>query len=159
MSSGGITTILISVFTVLVLSILPLPESLSVARPAFAAMIVAYWVLNQPRRFGMLAAWLLGLFLDVVHASLLGQHALGLILVAYIIFKLRETLRMFPGWQQAVVLLPVWAIYELVLFWIDGFAGLATEPMWRWVPVLSTTLAWPILTLILHLSQSDRRHA
>jgi rod shape-determining protein MreD len=55
----------------------------------------------------------------------------------------------FPVWQQSVLLLPVFVLYEFVLFWIDGVAGAEVNQWWRWLPVLTTTVIWPFWASIL----------
>ncbi len=149
--------LLATLFAALVLTIVPLPETLAIGRPAFVAAVTAFWVLHRPTRFGLLAAGMIGLCLDVITPSLLGQHALALGLLAYLVLTLRDTLQMFPSWQQAVVLLPVWAAYELCLFGIDLWAGHDIAPIWRWAPVLSTALLWPLLGLFAGAGRAPRR--
>lgn len=156
---GGYLLIACSFVTGLVLAALPLPEAWSMARPAFVAALVSFWVLYQPGRFGIISAALVGLCLDAMSASLLGQHALALSLLAYLGFKLRDTLLMFPSWQQAIALLPVWGVYELTLFLIDGWAGHNIAPAWRWMPVLTTALIWPPMSLLIAQFGLQRRHA
>ena len=44
----------------LVLTLVPVPPAIASARPAFYTITVLFWVMNQPDRFGLLAAWLAG---------------------------------------------------------------------------------------------------
>ena len=71
-------TIAISVMIALVLTIIPLPEWGEALRPAWVALVVFYWVLALPERFNIGWAWLTGLLLDALTGSLLGAHALVL---------------------------------------------------------------------------------
>lgn len=132
-----------------VLILLPLPGWAGMARPALYVATVLFWVLTEPHRFGVIAAWLCGLPLDVISNSLLGQHGLALALAAFGVLKLRDLLLAVPVWQQGILLLPLFAVYEFTLFWIDGINGREVATLWRWLPVLSTALAWPFWYLVL----------
>ena len=56
--------------------LLPLPAVAQPLRPAFTTMVLIYWTLMWPGRFGIFTAFLFGLLIDIAHGSLLGQHAL-----------------------------------------------------------------------------------
>lgn len=133
----------------LVLTLIPLPNSVAVGRPAFFAATAIFWAMMQPRRFGIISAWVCGMFLDASYGTPLGQHALALALAAFVVNRLKDLYWGFPILQQSVALLPVFALYEFVLFWIDGASGRTVEPLWRWLPVVSTTLFWPFWVLVL----------
>ena len=80
----------------LILTIVPLPDALDAWRPAWLAMLVLYWTLDQPERFGLLGAWLVGIAMDTLTGTLLGQHALALMVIAFINLKLHLRIRVFP---------------------------------------------------------------
>ncbi|MFU1924423.1 rod shape-determining protein MreD, partial [Klebsiella pneumoniae] len=75
-----------------------------IGRPLWLAMLLTYWVLLLPERVGMVTAWLLGLAQDVLYGNLLGQNALILGLITFLVLSLHQRLRMFPAWQQCLVL-------------------------------------------------------
>lgn len=62
----------------------------------------------------MVAAWLFGLFADVLYGSLLGQNALVLMLTTFFVLTLIWRLPLFPLWQQSLVLLVLFGIPQLV---------------------------------------------
>lgn len=143
---------LLIVFTLAVsmfLTLLPLPNDLAAARPAFYPATVLFWVLMQPLRFGLMAAWCCGILIDVLYGTPIAEHGLALAVAAYLVIKLRELLWTFPLLQQALLLAPVFAGYEFVLFWIDGVAGVEVDQWWRWLPVASTALVWPLWAFFL----------
>lgn len=158
MNAVGWLTAALALFIALILTLLPLPESLAMARPAFVPLILAYLCLSTPQRFGLLWAAALGLTLDVAHATILGQHMLSLSLLMYGVVKLRGSIVLFPAWQQALVLAPLWFAYEGLLLWIDGLAGQSIEPSWRWLAATSTSLLWPLVTAIFALLERDPHH-
>ncbi|MDA3920657.1 MAG: rod shape-determining protein MreD [Salinisphaera sp.] len=133
----------------LLLILLPLPATLGALRPAFYTATVLFWVLMQPQRFGLVAAWCAGVMIDVLYGTPLSEHGLAMAVAAYVVIKLRPLLWTFPVIQQAAVMLPIFAIYEFVLFWIDGVAGADVDLWWRWLPVLSSSLVWPAWAFLL----------
>ena len=52
-------------------------------RPDFVALVLLYWIIDQPRLVGFTAAFSLGLLMDVAEGALLGQHALSYTILAY----------------------------------------------------------------------------
>src|SRR3546814_17584254 len=74
----------------LVLQLVELPDSLSAARPLWMPLMLAYWALREPQLPALVPAFLLGLMLDVLYAAPLGQHALVLVVVVYLVVCLRS---------------------------------------------------------------------
>jgi rod shape-determining protein MreD len=133
----------------LILETVPLPDWASVARPEFAAMTLIYWNMALPRRVGVGMGWLYGLFVDVLTGSLLGQHALGFTVVAYLSIRLHQRVRVFPLWQQAVSIALILFPYLLLTLWVDGMTGRDPDSMSYWVPLISSAILWPALFLAL----------
>ncbi len=149
--------ILVSLLLGLSLAILPLPSWAAAARPDWVALLVVYWSLAVPRRFGIGSAWLAGLALDTLTGTLLGQHALGLTLVAFICLKFHLRIRVFPIWQQAMTVFMLLTVNQFVLFWVEGLAGAGQIPAVRWLPVVTGTLLWPLVAQLLGVIRSRRR--
>ena len=129
----------------LILTIVPLPDAINAWRPAWPAMLVLYWTLHKPERFGLLGAWLVGIAMDTLTGTLLGQHALALCCVAFITVRVHLQMRVFPIPQLTITVLPILAIYQFLLFWINGVAGVAAPAVSYWGPVITGTLIWPLL--------------
>ena len=148
-----------SLIAAMLLTMQPLPLWLQPFRPAVFVTTVLFWVLMQPLRFGITWAWVCGVVLDVLYGTPISQHGLALALAAYIIVKLRELLWIIPYWQQPLLLLPVFMVYEFILFWMDGIMGFEVTPLRRWLPVLSSALVWPFLALFLErIAEMDVRY-
>ena len=141
--------IIASTVLALVLSIVMLPNPLAPMRPAMVPMIVFYWLLMMPDRFGLLTAALLGLILDVMTGTLMGSHVLALVIPGYLVARMALIVRFWPAWQQSLALLPLWGLYAFIMFWIDGVTHRNADALLRFTPILSTALAWPLLCAIL----------
>lgn len=133
----------------LVAELLPLPATMQPLRPAWTTMVVIYWSLMWPGRFGVFSAFLVGLLVDVAHGSLLGEHALSLSLVAYLVVKLHLRLRVFPLWQLSLSVFALMFLEAFVLLWIDGVTGRAEFSPGRWGPVIAAGLFWPLMMAIM----------
>lgn len=142
-------TISISVVVALMLTIMPLPGWGEALRPTWVALVVFYWVLALPERFNIGWAWLIGLLLDTLTGSLLGAHALALVLVAILASRWHLKIRMYPMWQQSLGVGLALVLYTVVLFWIGGIAGHMNRPLVRFVPVVIGTLIWPWVYAVL----------
>ncbi|MAA73420.1 MAG: rod shape-determining protein MreD [Salinisphaeraceae bacterium] len=152
----GWLPIVTSLIVALFLQLLPLPETLSMARPAFFCITLVFWTLAQPDKGGILLAWIGGLFLDACLATPFGQHGLALSLACFVTISLRGLLRDFPTPQQSMLLLPAFAAYEFVLFWVDGVTGRPVGVLWRVLPALSTAMIWPLWVLALEFTSGYR---
>jgi rod shape-determining protein MreD len=135
----------ISVAAGLVLAIVPLPDWLDPVRPDLALLAVIYWILTSPRIAGLGYAWLSGLFLDVLRGMVLGQHALGFLVIAFVTHRLQLRMRMFPILHQAATVMLLLALYQFILFWTDGLIGHGYTGWSRWLSVLSGALLWPLI--------------
>jgi rod shape-determining protein MreD len=129
----------------LVAELLPFPDAIQPLRPAWTTMVVIYWALMWPGRFGVFSAFFMGLLIDVAHGSLLGQHALSLSLVAWLVVQVHLQLRVFPLWQLTLGVFALMFLEAFILLWIDGVTGRAEFGPGRWGPVLAAGVFWPIL--------------
>lgn len=151
---GGII-IVASFIVALLLTILPLPEWLVSFRPEWVALTLIYWAMALPQRVGVLSGWGLGLLLDTLKGAVLGQHALALAIIAYLTFKVHQQVRVWPMWQQALSVMGLLLLYQLLVLWVNGIIGVKSQPWLYWLPTISSTLLWPWLYLIL---RDLRRH-
>lgn len=134
----------------LILSIVPMPAFFETARPLWLALLLSYWTLYLPHRIGMTSAWICGLAMDILYGSLLGQNALVLALVSFLIQILQHRLRVFPIWQQCLVLLILLGLAQLLHLWLYVLAGnRPPSTLLYLLPVLVSTLLWPWLFAIL----------
>ena len=139
-----------TVAVALMLAMLPLPEAVDALRPDWVALVVLYWAIALPQRFGLLFAWVAGLLLDVSMGTLLGQHALGLVLVAAIAVRLHQRLRLFPLAQQALVVVALLFFKQVIVIWTSGIAGNAPEDATLYfVAPLLAFVFWPLVFVIL----------
>lgn len=141
--------ILFTLFAAFVLTIIPLPAEVEPFRPEWVALAVIYWCMAQPLRVGVGVAWLLGMVLDIIQGTLLGQHALGMTLIAFLVVKFHQRIRAFPLWQQLMIVLTLIAIYKLLTLWIMGILGKTPDTWLYWASGLSSMLLWPWLSSIL----------
>jgi rod shape-determining protein MreD len=84
----------------------------------------------------------------VLRGMVLGQYALGFLIVGYLTHRLQLRMRMFPILQQAAIVMLLLALYHFVIFWIDGLTGHGYTGWTRWLPVLSGALLWPLVVAV-----------
>ena len=144
-----------TVIAALMLTIVPLPDWLAPFRPEGTTLVIIYWCLALPTRVGLGSAWMVGLLVDVLKGTLLGQHALGLTMVAFIALKLHQRIRVHPLWQQAISVWLLLALNQLLVQWIHGMMGRPPLEWIHWAPTLSGALLWPAVFLLL---RRIRRH-
>jgi rod shape-determining protein MreD len=133
----------------LMLTIMPLPDAIDVFRPDWLAMLVIYWAMQLPRTWSVGTAWIVGIVLDASQGTLLGQHALALCCIAFITVRFHLLMRVFPVPQLTATIFPILAIYQFLLFWINGVAGVDAPSIAYWGPVISGTLMWPVMMAFL----------
>lgn len=121
--------------------------------PDVLLLVLAFWCLHEPRRVGLLSAFVLGLLMDVHDSDFLGLHALGYLLVAYGAIMLRRRLEHFSALVQALHMLPVFVaaatVTGLLGTWLNG-AWVGWEWLWS---ALITAVLWPLIDILLFLPQ------
>jgi len=147
--ASRILPVLVTILVSLMLMIVPLPEAAEPFRPDWLALTLIFWAMQLPRTWGVVTAWLVGIVLDVAQGTLLGQHALGLCFVVFLTVRLHLLMRVFPLMQLTATVFALLAIYEFLLFWVNGIAGVSTELVYYWGPVLTGTVIWPFLYMFL----------
>jgi rod shape-determining protein MreD len=113
------------------------------------ALVVIYWSLETHDTISLGLAFLIGLVLDIFSGSLMGLHALSLVVMVFLVQRFRSRLRFFPPWQQALSVLGLLVNDRIILIWITALLG---EPMptWKyWLPPLAGMVLWPWLFLLL----------
>ncbi len=141
----GSEIIAFSFIAALALTVFPLPEWLSVARPEWVTLVLIYWCMALPNRVGVGIAWGVGLILDVLRIGLLGQNALTLCIIAYITLKLYQRLRVFPLWQQALSVFALVSLSQMLILWVKGITGQSIDIWTYWLPSISSMIAWPLV--------------
>lgn len=134
----------------LMLVMLPLPDWATPFRPDWVTLVMIYWVMALPEHVGVTIAWLFGLLLDVTQGTILGQHALGLVLVAYLVMLEYQRIRVFSLVQQSLVIFVLLLIKQLLVLWVNGIVGQAPQDLFVYfMPSVIGAAIWPWLFVIL----------
>jgi rod shape-determining protein MreD len=140
---------LLTVISAFMLAIMPLPDWAVKFRPDWVTLVLIYWAMAVPTRVGVTIAWFSGLLLDVSYGTLMGQQAVGMVLVIYVIHMQHQRLRVASLLQQAIVIFFLLLIKQLLVLWVDGMLGHAVNSWLYFMPAITSTLLWPWTYLIL----------
>lgn len=147
--ASGIWIIVFSFFAALLLSILPLPGWLQWGRPEWVAMVLIHWIIVMPERVGITIAWVVGLVLDVLEGTALGQNAFALSVMAYVVLLLYQRVRMFSLWQQAGVVFVLVGLNQLIGNWVQTLQGSQSPNLLFLLPAIASALLWPVVSVTL----------
>lgn len=138
-----------TIITAFMLAIMPLPDWAVDFRPDWVTLVLIYWAMALPANIGVTVAWMAGLMLDVSHGAVLGQHALSLVIVIYVINAQHQRLRVASLLQQALVIFVLLFFKQLLSLWVTGIMGRAPDTWLYFMPSLTSALLWPWLYIIL----------
>ncbi len=145
----GYNVIVLSFVVTLMLTALPMPTWAALWRPAWVALVLIYWCMAAPGYTGVVMGWVLGLFLDVLTGTLLGQHALALAVVAFVAHRFHRQVRVLPLWQQGVSVFGLVFLYQALILWITGIQGMPVSAAAYWSSPLVSMLLWPWVFVVL----------
>ncbi len=152
------------VFTLIVaalLNMMPWSGWIAWLRPDFVALLVLYWVIEQPLRVGFTAAFTLGLLMDVAEGALLGQHALSYSILAYGGIALNRRVRRFSLTSQVVHVIPLLLLNDLIVLGVRMLAGSDFPGYPYFLGSFVAGALWPVISVLLKLPQrprADRDH-
>lgn len=147
----------VSLLLALLLGLVPLPGLLQPLRPYWLALVLAYWALEEPDKIGLGAAFVLGAVADLAFGGLLGEQAMRLVILVFILDRFRARLRFFPLSQQSLAIGGLLLNDRVVSAAIHLVLGQPQHPWsYWWAPVLGLLL-WAPLHLVLDAFRLRRR--
>ncbi len=141
--------IYLSLIVGLTLMILPLPEWAQSYRPNWVALILIYWSMALPKRVGLWYAVVTGLLADTLQGTLLGQHALALVIIMYLNLNFYQRIRVLSLPQQSLYVFILLFICQIMVIWVEGIMGRPT-PVFAYLgaPIVGMMI-WPWVFVIL----------
>ena len=133
----------------LLLTALPVPSWAVPYRPDWVGVVLIYWCIATPHRVGAGVGWLVGMVMDAMQFTLLGQNALAKTVLAFAANQFHLRIRMYPMWQQCIVVLILLSIDIGLVMWIHGISHNIAVRWWAWWPAVTSMLIWPWAFVIL----------
>lgn len=149
--------VILSLVIAFVLIIVPLPkEEWELFRPEWIALTFIHWGLMAPSKSSFTLVWFIGLLVDAVFGSIMGQHALGYTIVLFMTLRMRSRLMTDNVLQQFFLVFLVLGTYLLINLWILGITGNSPGGWGYWVTVLSSLIIWPFYHFYLHFFHASK---
>jgi len=147
MTSISLRLILAFILT-LALTILPMPEFMSGIRPPWVLMLALYLQFYLPDFFHVRTLFIVGLILDVLLSTVLGEHAFALVIVAWLASTKARRFYFFSIGQQMALIGLLSFVYQLIMMLVDAFINFHMS----WISVIGSTLLsvllWPWVRLL-----------
>jgi len=132
------------------LTLLPLARPWVWLQPAWVLLVMMYWIFAAPQRMGLIWVLIIGFYLDLLTETPLGQHAIPLLMVAYLLFKFHVRLLIFPFMRQYVMIIALILLYYGIEYWLISLNLHAR--VWTLaavVPVITTSLMWLLVSRLI----------
>lgn len=141
----------------MLLTVFPLPDWFAALRPQWCALVLLYWCFALPNRIGIVTGWCIGLLLDVLLGTILGQHALGFALISFLGINIHRQVRVVPLWQQALTVTALLIANQLLFSWIRGMTGYQYFAWSDWASVIATGFICPVVFSLLRICRTQFR--
>lgn len=141
---------LVGFFLNAMLTIWPLAPAYQWYRPQWMFMFVILCQLLQPRYFNPLIAWGVGLCLDSLLGTPLGEYAFICAVLAYLTSLLRGMFVRRPFWLQIEKILLLICLGQMLVFWFHAFMGDHAHALRYWAGSIVSGVVWPMFVLFFH---------
>ncbi len=135
------------------LGLVYIPTGRLPAVPDWVALVLAFWCIREPLRIGMGAGFVFGVLVDIGQGAAMGQHALAYVVLAWLANGLARRVLWFPPLQQALHVLPMLLVSQLLMVAVRLVAGAEFPGWWYFLSSFSGVLLWWPLTYLLLLPQ------
>lgn len=106
-----------------VLTILPLPHVIAGFKPPWVLLFVLYIQFYLPQYFNVAILFFVGLCLDVLLSTALGEHAVALILTTWFAASKVRRFNFFSILQQMMLVGLFCLVYQGIIFLMDAYMG------------------------------------
>jgi len=149
-SASFFWAVVISTFIALVLKLIELPQSVFYFWPDWIVIVVVFWALHQPDRFGPVSGFIIGTLLEVLFVRNFGVLGLGLACLAFTVNSAHQQLRALSPWQQMFIIGFFVGVFKLITGWFLGLVSDFVITTEYWYSLLGDILIWPFATILLH---------
>ncbi len=129
----------------MILRVMSLSPMLDIINPDWILLVIVYWAIALPERFGVFTACFAGLLTDVLTGRMLGQYALIYSIVAYFSVKGHRRLRQFPLLQQSLFVFYFLLLSKIIVFGMESMKAGNRLQFDFWYPIISGVMAWPLV--------------
>ncbi|MDA9272277.1 rod shape-determining protein MreD [bacterium] len=140
--------LLLALLMVLVLTILPLPTFIANFRPPWVLLLVLYVQFFLPSYFRVTGVFFLGLCLDVLLSTVIGEHAFALLLTSWLAADKTRRFNFFSTIQQMLLLSLFCLVYQFMIYLLDASLGYNYGIISALEAALFGMLFWPWLKLL-----------
>ncbi len=143
-------SIIVSFIIAFILVTMPLSSALGDISIPWVTVVLAYWCANAPEKMSVISAWLIGFFFDISMGAILGQHALGFALVAYLILVYQHRFKFAPLAQQILFITLVILLYRTLAWQIyHSFGSVSYSVAYIWSAFFAP-IVWAVISIIFH---------
>ncbi|WP_446831308.1 rod shape-determining protein MreD [Candidatus Foliamicus sp.] len=107
----------------LLLSVLPLPQTLGSWQPPWLGVALIWLVLASSEDVRLMIAAAAGLIQDILSGAPLGLHAMAASFLVFLAYNLRNMMISAPPWQRFLLAMTSLAAYLLILALVGGWFG------------------------------------
>jgi rod shape-determining protein MreD len=140
-----LVVIWLSLVLALCLQVMPLADGWQVYRPEWLGLMLIYWCMRAPDRVGVFHGFVLGILMDLIEGTALGQHALIYALLAFLCALVYPRFRSYSLVQQSALVLVLLGLVQLVAQWLRTIVGDFSIHLAFLIPSLISALLWPWL--------------
>ncbi|MDR2207791.1 MAG: rod shape-determining protein MreD [Azoarcus sp.] len=140
-----------SLFLALLLDYVPFGSHPGI--PNWAALVLVFWCIREPVYIGMGMGFFLGVMIDIGRGTAMGEHALAYVILAFIANGLARRIMWFPSLLQALHVLPMLLLAQLVMACVRAFGGNGFPEWVFFLPSFVSAVLWLPLTYLLLLPQ------
>lgn len=132
----------VAVAAAMVLTVVPLPETVTVFRPDFISLLLIFLCWYHNENVGIFTAFAVGLLVDVLTFGVLGQHALAKTVIAYLAIRLKPDSSRENARHQAFLVLVLLCVQALVISLTMLYANDGSSPLALWIVPFSSAALW-----------------
>ncbi|QMT60766.1 MULTISPECIES: rod shape-determining protein MreD [unclassified Legionella] len=132
----------------LLLSILPMPELISAFRPPWVLLLVLYIEYFLPGNFRLTTLLFVGLLLDVLLATVIGEHSFALLLVTWIASSKSRRFQFFSMMQQIFLIGFFCLLYQSIISLTTALLGFNYSLFMPVASALVGMFIWPWIRLL-----------
>lgn len=140
--------LLIAFIVALVLSILPMPQLVSAFRPPWILLLILYIEYFIPGKFHITTLLLVGLVLDVLLSTVIGEHSFALLLVTWLASTRSRRFQFFSMMQQITLIGLYCFIYQFIISMTDALLAFNYSLLMPVASALLSMFIWPWIRLL-----------